>query len=628
MTSTARSSFVIFLLCLPASLGAQQLARDFFDDTVVHEIRIDMDPADWASLKLHYDEDTYYHGNVSSGLQGAKDVGIRSRGRGSRSPEKPNLDLNIDKYVNDQTFSGVSFFILKANNQDASLLHEAITFKLFRRMGLPAPREAPARLFVNGEYFGMYTIVEHVDDDFLKRNFSEHKGDLIEWQPNDYYHFEYLGADPSLYTKFFDEKSDNPDTQKFVDLVAAINNTSDAAFVAAVTPLLNPRLYLTHAAIENAVSELDGIWGDTYGMNNFFLYRFKGETLYQFIVWDKDLAFLEPERLILEGASANAYGRRLMAIPEYRDVYLSALAKAMSLMGGAGGWADQEITRLYTLIRDSATNDPHKQCIQPGGSLAPCGAAAFEQGIKDLHAFFPTRAAFVSAALQQAGYSTPANQPSVIDVSLTGTGASKQGVVPGSIVRISGVRLGPDASPTDAELPVVMNNSFVAIDGVRAPISVSSASSIDVQVPWDIPVGSTPIVVFNSGLSNTVVTPVLVANPVILATVHANGTLVSTSAPAVRGETLVIYATGLGAIDTPLGSGDRSPTGNLVNTANPPEISIGGVPAKVVFAGLSPGSVGLYQINFVVGADAPPNSSSPLQVSVEGTTVTELISLQ
>ena len=150
--------------------AAQQLARDFFDNTVIHDVRIELDPDDWAALKQSYLENTYYRANIVSGALAANKVGIRSRGRGSRSPDKPNLDVSVDRYVKSQRFADLEFFILKANNQDGSLMREALAFGLFRRMGLPAPREAPARLYINGDYFGFYTIVEHEDEDFLERN--------------------------------------------------------------------------------------------------------------------------------------------------------------------------------------------------------------------------------------------------------------------------------------------------------------------------------------------------------------------------------------------------------------------------------------------------------------------------
>ena len=46
------------ILCCAVALGGQP-ARDFFDNTVIHEIRIDLDPADWASLRRNYLANTY-----------------------------------------------------------------------------------------------------------------------------------------------------------------------------------------------------------------------------------------------------------------------------------------------------------------------------------------------------------------------------------------------------------------------------------------------------------------------------------------------------------------------------------------------------------------------------------------
>src|SRR5262249_8322942 len=163
-----------------------------------------------------------------------------------------------EKYVKKQKFAGLSFFILKANNQDASMLHEFVAFGLFRKMGLPAPREAPARLFINGDYFGFYSIVEHEDEDYLDRNLGESGGDRFEWTPNAFYNFEDLGDDPSPYANLLEPKTneDSPDYQKFIDLVKAINNSPDDEFVSSVSQYLDLKLYLTYEAAENVLAEI------------------------------------------------------------------------------------------------------------------------------------------------------------------------------------------------------------------------------------------------------------------------------------------------------------------------------------------------------------------------------------
>src|SRR5947208_3640237 len=79
------------------------------------------------------------------------------------------------------------------------------------------------------------------------------------------------------------------------------------------------------------------------------------------------------------------------------------------------------------------------------------------------------------------------------------------------------------------------------------------------------------------------------------ATHSDSGGLVGTASPASRGEWLVLYANGLGAVTPDVPSG-TAPKG-LSATLNPVTVSVGGVAAEVYFAGLAPGFVGLYQIN-------------------------------
>ena len=94
---------------------------------------------------------------------------------------------------------------------------------------------------------------------------------------------------------------------------------------------------------------------------------------------------------------------------------------------------------------------------------------------------------------------------------------------------------------------------------------------------------------------------------------HANGTLLGKATPAAPGETIVVYGTGLGATSPALIPGqvptDASPLATL------PQVTIGGAPATVSFAGVVAGAAGVYQINVQVPSDAA-NGDLPLIVLV------------
>jgi len=203
MVMNVSKSFVaLSILALSAPAAVAQTQDEFFDDSYIHEFRIEVKPSDFDLLRLHYLDNTYYTANfhwIYTGKDGVRkdivlsEVGIRSRGRGSRSPIKPNLRVDINRYSPAQTYLGLKSFVLKANNQDASMLKERSVFKLWDRTGLPASREAFVRLYVNNVYYGVYLLTEELRSDYTQRYLNDANGDLYEWKPiADGYHFEWI----------------------------------------------------------------------------------------------------------------------------------------------------------------------------------------------------------------------------------------------------------------------------------------------------------------------------------------------------------------------------------------------------------------------------------------------------
>ncbi len=347
----------------PETKAFGQTADDLFDPAVLHEIRINVHPSDWKQLKAHFDENTHYPADFHWIFQGkdvaVPQVSIRSRGLGSRSSVKPGLQVQFDRFT-DHPFLGLRSIVLRNNTQDPSMLRERIAMTFMNLMGMPAPRQAHTRLYVNGEYAGLYSIVEAVDPAFLQRVFGQNNGYLYKHEWTFGWSFEYLGADPNAYSPdpFEPENHEtDPDPSPLELMVRAINLTSDPYFQKEVSPYIDLNKFMTYIAVENFIAEQDGLIGD-FGVANIYLYRFENSTLSQFIPWDKSNSFYSLDWPIFRHIDAFVLSRRAFAIPELRQAYLNALSTSAELAGDTGGWLEQEITQEYLQIREAALEDP------------------------------------------------------------------------------------------------------------------------------------------------------------------------------------------------------------------------------------------------------------------------------
>ena len=360
---------VILPLAMAGAVRAQDPPIDaaaLFDDSRLQEIRLIVNPRDWADLKASFQLNTYYPAHFIWRGQTVRNVGIRSRGTGSRSGVKPGLRVDFNRFDPSQHFLGLKSVVLRNNVQDPSQLHERLAMRLFTQVGLPAPREAHVRLYVNEEYAGLYSVVESIDKAFLADRFGQDNGYLYEYDydPADLpYRFEYKGPQPSLYSpkpfKPVTHETD-PDAQPIADLVRAIAQTSDADFLRVLSGYLDLERFVAHIAVEAFLTDTDGMLGD-WGMNNFYLYRFTGTTRAMVLPWDKSEAFKGGVTASIwrnvddvPPPQRNTLMVRAMREPSLRGVYLDTLLRCADV---ASAWLEGEVRRTSTQIRDAALAD-------------------------------------------------------------------------------------------------------------------------------------------------------------------------------------------------------------------------------------------------------------------------------
>ena len=241
--------------------------------------------------------------------------------------------------------------------------------------------------------------------------------------------------------------------------------------------------------------------------------------------------------------------------------------------------------------------------LPPGPSIT---ASSFLNGA----GFFPTDSSH--AALSPCGIAT----------------ISAPGVAPG----IQGVVV---ANPIVGPLPYSLAGDQVSFNGAQAPIynvaNMNGQQSVTVQVPCSVTAGSVPATVGVSGSSATVNVTVKAAGPGIFQTVMSDGVTRAvllrpdgsfvdvggaTPNPARRGETILMYATGLGITSPPVGTNQTPISGTNALVQGQVIVGVNNSGVQVVSAQAAPGMIGVYQVAFVVPSNAPTGNNIVLSLAI------------
>ncbi len=202
-------------------------------------------------------------------------------------------------------------------------------------------------------------------------------------------------------------------------------------------------------------------------------------------------------------------------------------------------------------------------------------------------------------------------------------------LAPGTVTQVYGDNLAPSPdSPSKVPLPTVLDGIETLIGGVNAPFFYVSKNQLVVQVPSELSANTTYSALLIANGQYTVPQDVdfvpavpgtvSLADGTIVAQ-HADFTLVDAGHPAKPNEPLTIYLVGMGATSQTVASGNPAPSNPLANVSNAPQVTIDGQTAPISFAGLTPGGVGLYQINFTVPSIAK-TGSLPVVITQNGVT--------
>lgn len=219
-------------------------------------------------------------------------------------------------------------------------------------------------------------------------------------------------------------------------------------------------------------------------------------------------------------------------------------------------------------------------------------------------------------------------------------------VAPGALFSIFGSDLALGSGPQETEgwlgppAPTSLGGVSVKVGDRFAPLFFVSPGQINGLIPFETAVGASvgvTVVIGPNASGNTVTVPLRATAPGIFPLGQTQGAIVngadntiaapagafSGSHPARLRDVVVIYASGLGPVTPALPSGVGSAaSGSAVpKLTRDPQVSIGGQPAEILFAGLTPDLVGLYQLNVRISAQTATGSEVPVSITTaEGQT--------
>jgi uncharacterized protein (TIGR03437 family) len=221
--------------------------------------------------------------------------------------------------------------------------------------------------------------------------------------------------------------------------------------------------------------------------------------------------------------------------------------------------------------------------------------------------------------------------------------ASNGALAPGALVSAFGGNL---ASITQVSLSVPLSTNlngssltfFAGSSAFAAPLFFVSAGQINAQLPFEVPLNSTITaqVNFNGQTSAAIPVKVVPVSPGIFANAgsgpgaiihNADFSAITSANPAVPGEYVDIFCTGLGAVSPAAADGAAGPTNPVSLTVASPTVTLAGIAIPpstdgvngVVFSALAPGFVGLYQVAFRVPANAPVGTQN-VSLTIDGIT--------
>ncbi|MCC7244448.1 MAG: CotH kinase family protein, partial [Saprospiraceae bacterium] len=309
-----RFSLLAFLL-LQGLTGL--FAQSFYDPETLQEIKITFGYPNWDfkldSLKNIDNGDYLLALSVEINGQVFDSVGVKYKGNSSYSASnaKNPLHIQLDYVRKNQNYQAFENIKLSNCLYDPSFVREVTSYEILRQY-TDASRANHAKVWINGDYYGVYSNIESINKNFLREHFfTDGDNPFFKCNPEDfggpgtggnYPDLVYSSADSTFYYNKYDIQSDYG-WKELMQLMDSLKNSP-----AKVPNILDVDRALWMLAFNNVMVNLDSYTG-AFGQN-YYLYHDKNDRWLP-ISWDLNMSYGAFPLLNAAGGGACGYHQPL-----------------------------------------------------------------------------------------------------------------------------------------------------------------------------------------------------------------------------------------------------------------------------------------------------------------------------
>jgi hypothetical protein len=283
-----------------------------FDQTKLHTFELTLPQANLDFLDADPAREQYVEGSLTFEGETISPVGIRYKGSiggfvgcvsgsdwanpsGHKTCPKLSMKVKINWEGSDTKFYKLKKLQFHSMNLDPTQMRDRLGYHLFREMGVPAPRAVHARLIINGEYAGLFALVEQIDGRFTRYNFDDGEGNLYK----EIWPIDHRGI-PFSEQKYLAALETNEDENPSVALIRGfgqeIRDTDPSEMQTVIEKWMDVDEIIAYAVVDRTIRNDDGAfhWYCEWlgsSNHNYFWYEEPNEQKLHLIPWDIDNAF-------------------------------------------------------------------------------------------------------------------------------------------------------------------------------------------------------------------------------------------------------------------------------------------------------------------------------------------------